>query len=73
MSIGSVGMGKPRFRRGVRSITEFYNEHAAEPVDPKAMYKMIARGTVPAGHDGASLIAEEGAILGALLRHANAA
>jgi hypothetical protein len=74
MSIGSVGIGKkPRFRRGIRSIVAFYNEHADQPIDDRKGYKMIARGTIPAGHDGTTLIAEEGAILAALLKIANAA
>jgi hypothetical protein len=70
MSIGFEG--KPRYRRGCRSITQFYNQFAAEPVDEKQMYKMIARGTVAAGHDGSILIAEESAILRSLRRAAGA-
>jgi hypothetical protein len=34
---------------------------------------MIARSTIPAGHDGTTLIAEEGAILTRLREVANAA
>ena len=59
---------KPRFRRGIRSIVAFYNEHTDEPIDERKGYKMIARGTLPAGHDGTTLIAEEGAMLAALLK-----
>jgi hypothetical protein len=62
---------RPRFRRGIRSIVAFYNEHADEPIDVRKGYKMIARGTIPAGHDGAVLIAEESAILTRLREIAN--
>jgi len=71
-SIGVVA-AKPRFRRGIRSIVAFYNEHADQPIDDKKGYKMIARGTIPAGHDGTTLIAEEGAMLTRLREIANAA
>jgi hypothetical protein len=59
-----------RFRRGARSIVEFYNLHAAEPIDRQQAYKMIARGTIQAGKDGSKIIAEEGQILHALRRAA---
>jgi hypothetical protein len=68
---GSTGNDKPALRilRGCRQITAFYNAHAQEPVDERTMYKLVARGTVPAGKDGAALIAEGNTILDALLKN----
>jgi hypothetical protein len=59
-----------RILRGCRQITAFYNQHAEQPVEERDMYKLIARGTVPAGKDGTALIAEGNTILAALLKNA---
>jgi hypothetical protein len=63
----------PCFRRGAKAILEWYNGHAAEPIDERALYKLISRGTLDVGKDGASLLGEESKMLASLLRNASAA